>query len=227
MSSAPQVFNAAYINALRQGNPATETHFVNHFSPILLRKLRRNLRMQHLAEDLQQETFLRVLTAIRFGRGILKPERFEVYVLGVCKHVLHEHWRKQRQAVALESLEDIDVPGDSPSAYALVLAQETKNEVQKVLSRLGESGQGILQSLLIDERNKEDICRHYGVNRSYLRVLLYRAKKEFARQAGKNLPPAVQRLPARIQQVDKNQCATPTALAALLTRAVALATGAA
>ncbi|HKR94015.1 MAG TPA: hypothetical protein VJW55_01555, partial [Candidatus Angelobacter sp.] len=92
---------------------------------------------------------------------------------------------------------------------------------------LGESGQGILQSLLMDERNKEDICRHYRVNRSYLRVLLYRAKKEFAKQAGKNLPPAVQHLPTRIQQVDKNQCATPPAIAALLARPVALATGAA
>lgn len=219
MSSAPQVFNAAYINALRQGDPATETHFVNYFGPILLRKLRRNLRTQNLVEDLRQETFLRVLVAVRSGHSIRKPERFEIYVLSVCNHVLQEQWRKQRQAAVLQPL-DIDVPGDYPSAYALVLAQETKIKVRKVLSRLDESKQGILQAILMDEQNKDDICRRYGVNRNYLRILLHRAKKEFAKRAGKNSPSVLQYLPARIQQVDKNQS---PCIAALLARSVALA----
>src|SRR5581483_5362903 len=197
MSPAPQVFNAAYINALRKCDPATETHFVNHFSPILLRKLRRSLRTPCLAEDLRQETFLRVLMAVRSCRGIRKPERFEIYVLGVCSHVLHEHWRKQRRAAFMQPL-DMDVPGDFPSAYALVLAQETKNGVRQVLSRLSKNEKGILQAVVMDEQNKDDICRRYRVNRNYLRLLLYRAKKEFVKRGGKSLPSAARPLPARI-----------------------------
>jgi RNA polymerase sigma-70 factor, ECF subfamily len=217
MSSAPPIFNSAYINALRQGDPATEAHFVNYFSPILLRKLRRNLRSTDRAEDLRQETFLRVLAAIRSGRNVRKPERFDIYVMGVCTHVLHESWRQERRSAVLQPL-DVDLPGDFPSAYALLLAQETRRDVKRVLSRLDKSEQSILQDVLMDELEKDDVCRRYGVNRNYLRVLLYRAKKEFRNRAGKTLPTATRRLPARMPRREKSQCATPAAITALLAR---------
>src|SRR5262249_3970697 len=165
MPSAPHVFNAAYLDALRQGDPETEAHFVNYFSPILQRKLRRSLSTADQLEDLRQETFLRVLTAVRSGRGIRKPERFEIYVLGVCSHVLHESWRQRRRAAALQPL-NIDLPGDLPSAYSLVLAEETRRDVRRVFSRLEADTQGLLQAVLIDEQNKDEICRRYGVNRN-------------------------------------------------------------
>jgi RNA polymerase sigma-70 factor (ECF subfamily) len=225
MSSAPLVFNSTYINALRQGDPATETHFVNHFSPILLRKLRRNLCSTDRAEDLRQETFLRVLAAVRSGRSIRKPERFEIYVMGVCNHVLHESWREQRRSAALQPL-DIDLPGDFPSAYALVLEAETQRDVQRLLSQLDKNEQSILHDVLMDEEEKDEICRRYGVNRSYLRVLLYRAKKEFRNRARKSLPAAARRLPARMPRRDKSQCATPAAITALLARSLKYAANA-
>jgi RNA polymerase sigma-70 factor (ECF subfamily) len=226
MSSAPQVFNAAYINALRQGDPETEAHFVNYFSPILMRKLRRNLRSTDRAEDLRQETFLRVLAAVRSGRNVRKPERFDIYVMGVCTHVLHESWRQERRSAVLQPL-DVDLPGDFPSAYALLLAQETRRDVKRVLSRLDKSEQSILQDVLMDELEKDDVCRRYGVNRNYLRVLLYRAKKEFRNRAGKTLPTATRRLSARMPRREKSQCATPAAITALLARPLARAAAAA
>lgn len=219
MSSAPQAFNAAYIDALRRRDPATEAHFVDHFSPILVRKLRRSVRKPDLVEDLRQETFLRVLAAVRSGRGIRKPERFEIYVFGVCSHVLHESWRARRREAAHQPL-DIELPGDLPSAYALVLAQETRNGVRQVLSRLDESQQGILHALLMDDQNKDEICRRYGVNRNYLRLLLYRAKKDFKKRAEKNM---LRLHEPRMPRVDKNQCAAPAVAGALPARPLALA----
>jgi RNA polymerase sigma-70 factor, ECF subfamily len=218
MLPAPQVFNAAYIDGLRQGDPATEAHFVNYFSPMLLRKLRRNLRSADRTEDLRQETFLRVLSAVRSGRNVRNPEKFDIYVMGVCTHVLHESWREQRRSAAMQPL-DVDLPGDFPSAYTLLLAEETRRGVKRVLSRLEESDQGILQAVLMDEQNKDEICRRHGINRNYLRVLLFRAKKEFRNRTGKSLPSAPRRLPARrIPRLDKSQCATPAAITALLAR---------
>jgi len=31
----------------------------------------------------------------------------------------------------------------------------------------------------LEERDKDEVCRDYGVDREYLRVLLHRAKKSF------------------------------------------------
>jgi RNA polymerase sigma-70 factor (ECF subfamily) len=36
-----------------------------------------------------------------------------------------------------------------------------------------------LQAVFIDERDRDQVCREYGVDRDYLRVLLHRAKQEF------------------------------------------------
>jgi hypothetical protein len=33
--------------------------------------------------------------------------------------------------------------------------------------------------LFLDERDKDEVCRDFGVDREYLRVLVYRAKQSF------------------------------------------------
>ena len=183
MSSAPHVFDSGYVNGLRQGDPAIEAHFVDHFNPILLRTLRRKVRSADQARDLRQETFLRVLATVRSGRGIREPERFERFVTGVCNNIVRETYRQQCRSVGLSTLE-ADPEADFPSAYALVLAEESRDKVRQILAQLDADERDILEAMLLDEQNKEDICRRLGVSRSYLRVLLCRAKKRFRIRAG-------------------------------------------
>lgn len=178
MLSDPQPFDSGYLDALRQRDPVTEAHFVDHFSPILLRVLRRKVHSVDQAKEVRQETFLRVLAAVRSGRRVRKPERFEVFVISVCNNIVRETYREQRRSVALSTLATEPVV-DFPSAYALVLAEEICCNVRRMLSQLDVSEQGILQAMLLDEQNKDEICHRLGVSRSYLRVLLCRAKKQF------------------------------------------------
>ena len=189
MSSA---FGPEYVTALRQGNPAVESHFVEYFSPVLFRMLRRKLRSTDQVKDVRQETFLRVFSALRSGYNVRNPERFDVFVMGVCNNILRETYREQRRSVGLATLEEEPI-ADFPSAYAVVLAEETGRKVRGVLSRLQAEEQGILQAVLMDEQNKDEICDRFGVSRSYLRVLLHRAKKRFRNQAGKTVPNARRR----------------------------------
>jgi len=184
MSSA---FGPEYVTALRQGNPAVESHFVEYFSPVLFRMLRRKLRSTDQVNDVRQETFLRVFSALRSGYNVRNPERFDVFVMGVCNNILRETYREQRRSVGLATLEEEPV-ADFPSAYAVVLAEETGRKVRGVLSCLQAEEQGILQAVLMEEQNKDEICDRFGVSRSYLRVLLHRAKKRFRNQAGKTVP---------------------------------------
>ena len=178
MSSTPHAFNSEYVNALRQGDPEIEAHFVDHFSPILLRTLNRKLRSADKARDIRQETFLRVLSAVRSDRPIRKPERFEFFVIGVCNNVLRETYRKDRLWAPFSTLEVEPIAG-LRSADSLALAKETRGHVHRALSQLHTSQQGILRAMLLDEQNKDEVCRRLGVSRSNLRVLLCRAKKQF------------------------------------------------
>ena len=127
-------FNATYVHSLQQRDPATEEHFVSHFSPMLLRKLRKHLRSTELAHDLRQETFLRVLTFLRSNQSIREPERFEYFVLGVCSNVLHESYRQQKNVVSLDP--EIEMASNEPGPDACAMAAETADQVQRMLSNL-------------------------------------------------------------------------------------------
>jgi RNA polymerase sigma-70 factor (ECF subfamily) len=185
MFSAPQIFDSRYVNALRQGDPIVEAHFVNHFSPILLRTLSWKVRSADQAKDLRQEVFLRVLAAVRSGDGIRRPERFEAFVIGVCNNIVRESYREQRQFVGLSVMKK-EPAADFPSAYALLLAQETRTRVRGILSQLNVNEQAILKATFLEEQDKDETCRRLGISPSYLRVLLHRAKRQFGIRAQKD-----------------------------------------
>jgi RNA polymerase sigma-70 factor (ECF subfamily) len=181
---AQNIFDSDYVEALSQRDPAIEAHFVDHFGPILMRTLRRKVRSIDQARDIRQETFLRVLVAVRSGKGVRHPERFAAFVMGVCNNIVRETYREQRLSAALSTLQTEPV-ADLPSAYMLTVAEETRRMARRVLSRLDVSEQGILEAMLLEKQSRDVICRQLGVSRSYLRVLLCRAKKRFRVQAGR------------------------------------------
>jgi RNA polymerase sigma-70 factor (ECF subfamily) len=37
----------------------------------------------------------------------------------------------------------------------------------------------LLKAVFLDEKERDEVCREFGVDREYLRVLLFRAKQEF------------------------------------------------
>jgi RNA polymerase sigma-70 factor (ECF subfamily) len=178
-------FNATYLHSLRQGDPSTEEHFVTHFGPILHKKLRRKVRSMDQASDLRQETFLRVLTILRSEQGVRHPERFEILVLGVCNNVLREAYRQQKRMVQMEP--EFDLAGSTPTPDECAMAGESGNHVWRVLSRLDPNARAILQAAFLEEQDRDEICRRFGINRNHLRLLIFRAKKTFAACAQRDL----------------------------------------
>ena len=50
---------------------------------------------EHLVEDIRQETLLRVLGALRGGKGLKRPECLGSFALAVCQNVMREFVRAQ------------------------------------------------------------------------------------------------------------------------------------
>ena len=67
-------FDKAYVERLRNGDPATEHHFFVYFEKLLNIKLRSRMISPDRIEDLKQETFIRVIAAVR-KEGVRQPER--------------------------------------------------------------------------------------------------------------------------------------------------------
>jgi RNA polymerase sigma-70 factor (ECF subfamily) len=72
------------------------------------------------------------------------------------------------------------------------MSLEAAAAVRAVLEAMDAQSRLVLRAILLEERDREEICRELGVTAAYLRVLLHRAKKEFlALYRGRNGgPPA-------------------------------------
>jgi RNA polymerase sigma-70 factor (ECF subfamily) len=171
-------FTSEYVRRLASGDAEIERHFTAYFSKLLLIKLRRGLRSSQSVEDVQQETFLRVLYVLRHGQGLASPEKLGAFVYGVCNNVLSEHYRAASRHAPLPE-KGLDPRGLGPDPETEFVNEERKRYVRQVLERLPAKDRKILHLIFIEERDKDEVCRIFHVDRNYLRVLLHRAKNRF------------------------------------------------
>jgi RNA polymerase sigma-70 factor (ECF subfamily) len=178
-----EAFDASYLKRLQDGDHQTEEHFVAYFLELIQKKLRSRLSSSQLVSDLCQETFARVFKVVRAGSGIRHPERLGPFVVSVCNHVLMEHYRASTKETPLED-EHSDLFPDHRSVDPLnsVMGKQTVEIVRNVLGELAERDRRVLKELFLDERDKDDICHDFGIDRDYLRVLVHRAKQAFKSQ---------------------------------------------
>lgn len=171
-------FDEAYLKRLRERDFPTEQHFVAYFRKLLTIKLRSRLRTSQAVDDIAQETFLRVFKAMQIEGGIRQPERLGAFVNSVCNNVLQEFYRSVDHGTSLD--DDAPEPVDKLiDLEGFLVTKQTREQVRKVLALLGDKDRQLLRSIFLEEKEKDDVCREFGVDRDYLRVLLHRAKQSF------------------------------------------------
>ena len=173
-------FDAEYLRRLRAADPAVEEHFASYFSTLLTIKLRARGESRAVIHEVMQETFFRVIKAIRAPQGIQSAERFGAFVNAVCNNILHE---QRRDRLRIEPLDD-DYAERAQSDLDLeesLVSAESAAMVHQILSHLSDKDARILRAIFIDERPKDEVCAEMGVDRDYLRVLIHRAKNQFRR----------------------------------------------
>lgn len=170
-------FDEDYLRRLGARDPATEAHFVAYFSERIKITLRARGVDSHTIEDVRQETFCRVWVAIQAGT-VKNPRGFGSFVHSVCKNVLSES-RRDDQHNQHDSLDSIDVPDEQISLVESMQQKENAKLVHAILSELTEKDRHILQARFFEDRDCDEICSDFRVDRNYLRVLVHRAIHKF------------------------------------------------
>jgi RNA polymerase sigma-70 factor, ECF subfamily len=183
-------FDRPYLERLRARDPETERHFVTYFGELILMKLRGRIFSRQLIDDVRQETFLRVLGILRSADGIRDPERLGPFVNSVCNNVLREQLRSERRH-AIPSVEPPDAPDTvAANPESRLISEERKCVVRLVIEELPERDREVLRAHFVEERSRDEVCARLGVDRSYLRVLLHRAKESFRARLAELPPPS-------------------------------------
>ena len=160
-------FDKAYVERLRGGDPSTEEHFVAYFEQLLRIKLRSRMLTSDNVEDLRQETFIRVIA-----------ERFGAFVNSICNNVLLEHYRSSAKNQPLEDAH-VDIPDKVLDLDGMLVTKESAERVRRILDGLPKRDRDLLRAIFLEEKEKDTVCREFGVDREYLRVLVHRAKDKF------------------------------------------------
>ena len=182
-----QAFDAPYVDRLRSGDPPTQEHFVAYFSELIQLKLRARLRSPQALEDVRQETFARVFAALNSPGGIRQPERLGAFVNSICNNVLLEQYRASSRASSLEDGPAEDLPDSSVDVLQTVADKQMEEKVREILEEMPERDRRIIRGVFLEERDKDEVCRDFDVDRDYLRVLVHRAKQSFKALYLKNM----------------------------------------
>lgn len=169
-------FDDEYVRRLREGDRETEEHFHSYFRDLLLLKLRRRLGSMEAVDEVRQEVFVRALARL----GELRDGRkLGAFMNGICNLVLMEYYRAAARAETLDEPKDVAAGTDPDYDFD---SARSRARVRRILAALPERDAEILRAVFLDEGDKEEVCRRYGVDRDYLRVLLHRAKDKFRQE---------------------------------------------
>lgn len=174
-------FDDAYVARLCAGDRFTLDHFHRYFTERMQMKMR-SRRFRGDADDVQQEVFFRVYRGVCSGEGIRDGTRFGAYVNTVHEYVMQERFRANGRTEELG--DEHDVPDKAESMEQVLLSREEQTIVRDVLKRLPRRDRDLLTALFLEERDKDEICREFSVDKNYLRVLLHRARDKFRSEYG-------------------------------------------
>ena len=94
--------------------------------------------------------------------------------------MLLEHYRSgSKKESTLDDEPETVFANREPDALSLLETKDRQRIVRQILSELCERDRSLLRSVLLEERDKDEVCAELGISREYLRVLVHRAKQSF------------------------------------------------
>lgn len=160
-----------FVARIALGEPAAVTELHDRFAARVYFIALRELQSAADAEDVRNETMVRVIEAIR-GDGLKSPSALPSFVLGTARNVIREAWRRHRRA---EAIGERDFPApDIPAVDHTV-----RRMIESVIGRLKPREREFLRLYYYDELPKAEISRRLGIGEDRMRLVKSRALKSF------------------------------------------------
>lgn len=166
----------------RAGSSDAFGALVDRYAPRVLRYLRQRVRGDHDAEDLRQETFVRVYENLhRYD-----PSRpFSPWLFTIASRLAVSHLRSERPSAGHEALAFVP-SGARPDEIAI--KRERDRAVWPLAARvLSDRQHRAIRLRYAEDLPIKQIAERMGLTRTHVKVLLHRARKRLlAAGLGKN-----------------------------------------
>jgi RNA polymerase sigma factor (sigma-70 family) len=140
----------------------------------------------HIAEDITQETFLRVYQNLK---TLNDPTQFSRWLHAIVNHLCIAWHRKNRMQT--ESLEETHISETEREAYSRYVASEhekisadaQRDLVERLLAKLKESDREVITLHYFEEMTSSEIGTFLGVSENTIKSRLHRARQRLKKYA--------------------------------------------
>ncbi len=174
---AAQQENLAIARGLKRNDPALLDQLIETYQHRLLRYLLFLTGKREVAEDLFQETWMRVLLR---GAQYNGKARFDTWLFTIARNLVIDLSRK-RQMASLDEMSEagederpFEVAIDGPSPFEQFASREDRAEVAEVLLRLEPNYREVLTLRFHEEMSLEEIASMTRAPLSTVKSRLYR-----------------------------------------------------
>ena len=174
MASDPEM-----LSDLRQLDPQALGALHDLHFPELYRYARYRLGDSDAAEDAAAETFVRLLEAVRTGRGPRSSTRG--WLFGTLRHIVDDHYRA---AYAHGAGDPLEAAPQDDALDAAVEAEERQSEVRRAMRFLTSEQQHVLALRFGGEYSLEETAAMMGRKANAIKALQFRALQSLRRHLG-------------------------------------------
>lgn len=128
---------------------------------------------RQVAEDLAAQTFLKVLEAMRQGKG---GRNMQAWVFGIARHVVANHYRGRRQMVPLEAA--YDVAADEPTLAEITDQQLKLERVAAALQAIAPDRAEALALRIFGGLSTGEVAQIMDKSPQAVKMLVYRAVQD-------------------------------------------------
>jgi RNA polymerase sigma factor (sigma-70 family) len=168
------VNDEALMSAVREGDLAQLGPLFDRYHASLFDFLNRMTGNRHVAEDLVQEVFLRVL---KYRATYREGARFATWVFSIARNVRTDYFSRREAAVPL-SEEALEAPDAAPGPEGETEMESESGRLRAALLRLREDRRELLILARYQCLKHERIAELLGVDTGTVKVRVHRAIKE-------------------------------------------------
>ena len=169
--------NVEIARGLRKRDPDLLDRLIERYQHRLLRYLVFLTGNRELAEDIFQETWIRVMER---GTQYNGRSKFDTWLFAIARHLVID-WSRKKTTTSLEALQEqfgnehaFDVPFSGPSPFDAVTTRENRESVQAALSTLDSLHREVLVLRFHEELSLDEIATVTGAPLSTVKSRLYR-----------------------------------------------------
>ena len=176
-----------FIQRLLAGDSEAAKGFFAYYSVLVKGKALAGGLSPEDAEEISQETLIRVLQRIRAKQGLDEPQKLGAFVHATARNVIALYRRDSRKhsgpsgATALEPKAEARSEESSPERQ--LWNGEFQQQCDRVLSSLRPRYRDFLSDYYIQCLDRKALCLKWKISALNSRVLHHRALKAFARNA--------------------------------------------